>query len=254
MLQNSDTEFDNQTEVITTNSNINFSNYNTLAGQLALNQPEKSLTSSTATTSTPVLPTTAAEYVIQYINDSDVATQNTNFEIQIPTQIQQNTDVNQIENYLKFILDNQINMTQTINVLMDNQKKMLHKSASLSVQIDYEFSKCDHTKNTDVVTLGKSNEIENDTFVIKRIDSVKELEELESLLTDKQQKNKLLKQYSFENKQDTPKNSNQTNQTTNQVESVMIVADGDATNETKNTTEDVTEEREEDEEKEESLC
>lgn len=111
---------------------------------------------------------------------------------------QQNTDVNEIENYLKLILDSQINMTQTINVLMDNQKKMLHKLASLSVQIEYEFSKCDNTKNTDVVALGKSsNPIENEAFVIKPIDSVKELEELESRLSDKQQKIQLLKQYSF---------------------------------------------------------
>lgn len=98
----------------------------------AFRQPEKTSTSSTATpatTSIPVIPTSAAQYLIEYVDASDVAatvsvnTHQNDFEPWISIQPQQNTDVlvNQIENYLKLILDNQINMTQTINVLMDNQ-------------------------------------------------------------------------------------------------------------------------------------
>ncbi|CAG9796293.1 unnamed protein product [Diatraea saccharalis] len=151
-------------------------------------------------------------------------------------------------------------MAQTINVLIDNQKKMFHKLASLSVQIEYEFSKCDNTKNTDVVALGKSsNPIENEAFVIKPIDSVKELEELESRLSDKQQKIQLLKQYSFICLQSDGKVNDAANETVNtnedytnerkeQEEEVIVDV---AANETVNTNEDYTNERKEQEEEEE---
>lgn len=160
-------------------------------------QPEKSLTSST-----PMMlqeATTAGDYFIHYVDDTGLATMSVDthqnvFETQAPGQAEENTNINQVENYLKLILDNQYNMAQTI---ADNQKKIIHKLASLSVQIEEGFSYCNQAKNTDMVTLRESNPVDSEAFVIKPIDSVKKLEDLESLLMDKNQKLKLLRQYSF---------------------------------------------------------
>lgn len=119
------------------------------------------------------------------------------FEDQTRLETQKNTEVNQIENYLKLVLENQYNMAQTINELVNNQKNILHTLASLSVQIDDGFSKAGQTENTDVILLGESNPVYSEAFKIKPIDSVKELEQMDTLLSDKNQKFKLLTQYSF---------------------------------------------------------
>lgn len=53
---------------------------------------------------------TDAQYVFQYVDESELATMSTdphrnNFEDQIRLETQKNTEVNQIENYLKLVLE-----------------------------------------------------------------------------------------------------------------------------------------------------
>lgn len=144
--------------------------------------------------STPLPPaevTAATENVVYYVDESELAS------ISVDNQTQKTTELNQIQKSLQLILNNQNNMSDTIKVLIDNQKKLFHKVASLSIQIEDGFSKTQNKMSTDVVPLAKADLFERETFEIKPIDSIRELEKMELLLSDKTQKNKLLKQFSF---------------------------------------------------------
>ncbi|XP_045511410.1 uncharacterized protein LOC123706270 [Colias croceus] len=204
MLERSDTD-DTDREI--QNSKVQcqkeYVNYNALAEQLVFKTPTQPSTSS-ASLHPDLDASTAAEYIVQYVvNEPDVETNSGSmvtlpFETQIPIETQQNNDVNQTIQYLQKILQNQYNMEQKINILETNQKKIFHKLASLSVQLEDGFSKQDLNKNADVVSLAESKlRFDSEAFIIKPIDSIADLEKMESFLLDKKNKIKLLTQYSF---------------------------------------------------------
>ncbi|CAB3245036.1 unnamed protein product [Arctia plantaginis] len=217
MLQNSDTEFDNQTEVITTNSNINFSNYNTLACPAIVKELEELESLLTDKQQKNKL-------LKQY---SFVCSQSDGRGGTCAYKI---LDVFFTRDFLY-----KCSWTGGSRGTSDNVKNPL-KAYKNVLKFYYEL----------IHIWDQTYTIENNENFFKTV--------LKTSVKRKLSKNERASTKRRRTKKDTLKNSNQTNQTTNQVESVMIVPDDDATNETKNTTEDVTEEREEDEEKEESFC
>ncbi|CAK1579158.1 unnamed protein product [Parnassius mnemosyne] len=161
-----------------------------------VNHQERTPNSVTATanpTSIPLVTTLTVENIneheFEYIDCKN----------NLPTtsvQTQEITNTNHVMEYLKVISDSQYNMAQTLNLVVDNQKKLFHKLANLSVQIKDVNSKRDQINKTPI-TLSESTATERDGFIIKPIESVRELEEMESMLSDNTHKCKLMQQYSL---------------------------------------------------------
>lgn len=88
------------------------------------------------------------------------------------------------------ILQNQSILFDITNQIIENQKKIIHKLASISVQMEDSFSKIENL-NTKTVSLKDASSAETDSFILKQIKNVKDLEQMEQLLSDKDYKKKL---------------------------------------------------------------
>lgn len=92
------------------------------------------------------------------------------------------------------ILQNQSVLFELMGNVIENQKKIMHEIASLSIQIE----ESNRNIKTKVVNLNEAKfDADNNSFILKQIKSVKDLEDMELLLSDNEQKIKLIRSCSI---------------------------------------------------------
>ncbi|XP_049878382.1 uncharacterized protein LOC126375474 [Pectinophora gossypiella] len=96
-------------------------------------------------------------------------------------------------------LENQALPAEKVDALSENLKKTTHKVIALSVQTDDGFTRLQKTvrESAAVIPLGISDPDERRFFEMKPVDSVGDLENLESMLSDDNMKKRLTKIYSI---------------------------------------------------------
>lgn len=109
-----------------------------------------------------------------------------NIENPVQSLPEPNTDIQNI-------LQNQSVLFELMGNVIENQKKIMHEIASLSIQIE----ESNRNSNTKVVKLGNASDADNSSFIIKQIKSVKDLEDMELLLSNNEQKIKLIRSCSI---------------------------------------------------------
>ncbi|XP_013184632.1 uncharacterized protein LOC106130352 [Amyelois transitella] len=108
-----------------------------------------------------------------------------NIENPVPLLHEPNTDIQNI-------LQNQSVLFELMGNVIENQKKIMNEIANLSIQIE-ESNRNYKTK----VNLTKASDADNNSFILKQIKSEKDLEDMELLLSDNEQKLKLIRSCSI---------------------------------------------------------
>lgn len=102
---------------------------------------------------------------------------------------------------IQTVIANQVAMLEKLNVVVENQKKIALKLASLTIQLEETKASISQEKERPVnVTLLQDQlrtEEENESFSIKHIENQQQLEILETDLADKAKKKKLFKTLSL---------------------------------------------------------
>ncbi|XP_049703565.2 uncharacterized protein LOC110384383 [Helicoverpa armigera] len=106
-------------------------------------------------------------------------------------------DKSQENSDLKKILDVLENHDKKMDSILENQKKIMHKMACISVQVDNMQLQLGNCNEEDVVPLGTSkNQVENLRFSFSPITTVEDLNKINDLLSDKTARKQLKQTFS----------------------------------------------------------